>query len=151
VVGTVPRRSLVLISGLSGLTLTVAAVTGLDRKPLVLLITGSFAAVYVFGTASAVRLLPRGSWVQRFAMVALVVVAALLLMTRWYMVWPMLVGGGALLYLRLRRPRGGGTDGWRQTRATDDHRLLHALVSHSDPDHVTKSTMRARAGHEVWG
>jgi amino acid efflux transporter len=41
--------------------LLVAAVSEMDLKSSVLLATGSFTLVYVIGTASAIRLLPRGS------------------------------------------------------------------------------------------
>ena len=35
-----------------------------------LLVTGAFTLVYVVGTAAAMRLLPRGTWVHRGAVVA---------------------------------------------------------------------------------
>jgi amino acid efflux transporter len=35
---------------------------------------------------------------------AFVLVLTLLLMTGWYLFWPVAVGGCALVYLRLRRP-----------------------------------------------
>lgn len=100
--GDVPRRSLALVSGLSALALAATAVTGVGPKPLVLLTTGSFAAVYALGTAAALRLLPPRSRARLAALCALVAVAALLLMTGWYLLWPVVVTGGALLYLRLR-------------------------------------------------
>jgi amino acid efflux transporter len=74
--GEVPRRSLVVISGLSGLALVITAVARLGPRPAVLLTTGSFVLVYVLGTAAAVRLLPRRSWSRRAAMVALASVSA---------------------------------------------------------------------------
>jgi amino acid efflux transporter len=101
--GTVPRRSLATVAGLSGLALVVATATGVGPKPLVLLTTGSFVTVYALGTAAALRLLRRGSWAHRAALFALVAVALLLVMTGWYLVWPLVVTAGALLYLRLRR------------------------------------------------
>ncbi len=101
--GTVPRRSLAVVSGLSGLTLGVATVCAVGPKPLVLLTTGSFVTVYALGTAAALRLLPRGGWAHRAALVALVAVGLLLVMTGWYLLWPLVVTAGALLYLRLRR------------------------------------------------
>jgi len=100
--GEVPRRSLAVVSGLSGLMLAAVAVGGVGPKPLVLLTTGSFATVYALGTAAALRLLPSGGWARRSALVALVAVAALLAMTGWYLLWPLCVTAGALLYLRLR-------------------------------------------------
>ena len=100
--GEVPRRSLALVSGLCGLMLAVVAVAGVGPKPLVLLTTGSFATVYALGTAAALRLLPSGGWARRSALVALIAVAALLAMTGWYLLWPLCVTAGALLYLWLR-------------------------------------------------
>jgi amino acid efflux transporter len=99
--GEVPHRSLAVVSGLSGLALVATTLTGLGPKPLVLLTTGSFVTVYALGTAAALRLLPRGSWSHRSALVALVAVAGLLITTGWYLLWPLIVTTGALLYLRL--------------------------------------------------
>jgi amino acid efflux transporter len=45
---------------------------------LVLVTSGAFVIVYVLGTAAAVRLLPRGSWARRGAVVALLASLALL-------------------------------------------------------------------------
>jgi amino acid efflux transporter len=101
--GEVPRRSLAVVSGLSGLALATVAVAGIGPKPLVLLTTGSFVTVYALGTAAALRLLPRGSRAHRSALLALVAVAALLIMTGWYLLWPLVITAGALLYLRLHR------------------------------------------------
>lgn len=100
-----PRRSLAVVSGLSGLALAAVAVTGVGPRPLVLLTTGSFVTVYALGTAAAVRLLPRGSRAHTAALRALIAVAALLIMTGWYLLWPLIITAAALLYRRLRRPR----------------------------------------------
>ncbi|MGV4988764.1 APC family permease [Streptomyces sp. NRAIS4] len=102
-VGEVPRRSLAVVSGLSGLALAATAVVDVGPQPLVLLTTGSFVSVYALGTAAALRLLPRGSLPHRCALLALVAVAALLVMTGWYLLWPLVVTAGALCYLRRRR------------------------------------------------
>jgi amino acid efflux transporter len=102
--GEVPRRSLAVTSGLSGLALAAVAVTGVGPRPLVLLTTGSFVTVYALGTAAALRLLPRGSRAHTAALLALIAVAALLIMTGWYLLWPLIVAAGALLYRRLRQP-----------------------------------------------
>jgi hypothetical protein len=106
--GEVPRRSLLLVAGLAGVGLAAVALTGVGPEPLVLLTTGSFVAVYAFGTAAAVRLLPRRSLVRSLAAVALLAVAGLLLASGWYLLWPLAVTGGALLYLRYRGPRRTG-------------------------------------------
>ncbi|RKR91245.1 amino acid exporter (AAE family) [Micromonospora pisi] len=100
--GEVPRRSLLLVSTLAGLAMAVAVAAGIGPKPLVLLTTGCFVLVYALGTAAALRLLPRGSRAHRYALCALVAVTALLVMTGWYLLWPLVLATGALLYLRLR-------------------------------------------------
>ncbi|MET8807607.1 amino acid permease [Streptomyces sp. NPDC004546] len=101
--GEVPRRSLAVVTGLSGLALAATAVADVGPQPLVLLTTGSFVTVYTLGTAAAVRLLPRGGLPRRCALLALAAVAALLVMTGWYLLWPLVITAGALCYLRRRR------------------------------------------------
>jgi amino acid efflux transporter len=101
--GEVPRRSLFLVSGLSAVALAVAGVTGVGARPLVLLTTGSFVLVYALGAAAALRLLPRGSWSRRAAVVSLGVAALLFAATGWYVVWTVVVAAAALLYQRSRR------------------------------------------------
>ncbi|MGW4462024.1 APC family permease [Micromonospora sp. NPDC004704] len=100
--GEVPRRSLLVVSVLAGAAMAVAVAAGIGPKPLVLLTTGCFVLVYALGTAAALRLLPRGTRAHRSALFALVAVTALLVMTGWYLLWPLLLAAGALLYLRLR-------------------------------------------------
>ncbi|MFI9809166.1 APC family permease [Streptomyces sp. NPDC052301] len=105
-VGEVPRRSLAVVSGLSYLALAATTAAAVGPRPLVLLTTGSFVTVYALGTAAALRLLPRGALPHRSALVALVAVAVLLVMTGWYLLWPLMVTAGALGYLRWRRAAG---------------------------------------------
>lgn len=105
VAGEVPRRSLALVSALSFLALFAVVLTGLGTKPLVLLTTGSFVAVYALGVAAAVKLLPKGTKGRGSALCAIVAVVALLIMAGLYLLWPLAVAGGALLYLRLNRHR----------------------------------------------
>jgi amino acid efflux transporter len=102
--GEVPRRSLAVVSGLAGLALAAVAITGVGPRPLVLLTTGSFVTVYALGTAAALRLLPRGSRAHKAALLALIAVAALLVTTGWYLLWPLIITAAALLYRRLRPP-----------------------------------------------
>ncbi|GAA3840424.1 APC family permease [Streptomyces chiangmaiensis] len=104
--GEVPRRSLAVVSGLSGLALTATTVADVGPQPLVLLTAGSFVTVYALGTAAALRLLPGGSLPRRSALLALVAVAILLVMTGWYLLWPLIVTASALCYLRWRRAAG---------------------------------------------
>jgi Amino acid transporters len=106
VAGEVPRRSLAVNSAMSFAALAIVIVTGLGSRPLVLLTTGSFVAVYAIGVAAAIRLLPRRSLGRAAAITALIAVIALLLMSGVYLVWPLVVTGAALLYLRLSRGRG---------------------------------------------
>ncbi len=102
--GDVPRRSLLVLSGLSAVALTIVATTGASTRVLVLLTTGSFVLVYVLGTAAAVRLLPRRTWARRAAVVALVSVVVLLIVTGAYVLWAVGIGVAALAYDRFRRP-----------------------------------------------
>jgi amino acid efflux transporter len=101
--GEVPRRSLAVVSGLSGLALTVVAAAGVGARPLVLLTTGSFVLVYLLGAAAAVRLLPRGTWSHRASITALSAVLVLLVMTGVYVLWALAVAVAALAYERRRR------------------------------------------------
>ncbi|WP_460347509.1 APC family permease [Actinoallomurus acanthiterrae] len=103
--GEVPRRSLVVVATLYFLALFIVIGTGVGTRPLVLLATGQFTTVYAVGVAAAIRLLPRGGKAHIAALVSLAGVVALLVMAGIYLVWPLLVTGAALLYLRLGRRR----------------------------------------------
>jgi amino acid efflux transporter len=83
--------------------LAVVVAAGIGTRPLVSLTTGLFVAVYLVGVAAAVKLLPRRSAPRAAAVVSLAAVVVLLVMSGLYLVWPVLVAGGALLYLRVRR------------------------------------------------
>ncbi|HEY3734335.1 MAG TPA: amino acid permease [Streptosporangiaceae bacterium] len=107
--GEIPRRSLGVLGTLAMAALLVALGDGSGPQPLVRLTTGLFVAVYAIGVAAAVRLLPRRSKARGAAMVSFAVVVVLLVMTGVYLIWPLLVTGGALLYLRVSgRLRGPG-------------------------------------------
>ncbi len=103
--GEVPRRSLAVVSLLTALSLGAVVVTGAGAEPLVHLTNGSLVAVYVAGSAAAVRLLPRGTHGHRAAVVSLVAVVLLLLASGPYLLWPLAVTAATLLYLRLRGNR----------------------------------------------
>jgi amino acid efflux transporter len=105
VAGQVPRRSLLVQVCGAFVVLAVVVATDSGVKPLVLLTTGLFVAVYAVGVAAAVRLLPRGSLARVAALVALVAVLALLAMSGIYLLWPVVVALAALLYLRQSRRR----------------------------------------------
>jgi amino acid efflux transporter len=107
--GDIPRRSLAVISGFAALAMCAVALTGVGPKPLVLLTTGSFVAVYALGCAAALRLLPRGTAAHRCAQCALVCVVALCAATGWFLLWPLAMAGCALLYLRLNGRRADRT------------------------------------------
>lgn len=87
-----------LLRGLGLLALAGFAVLGLDVEVSVLLTTASFSLVYVVGCAAAVRLLPRGTWAHRAAVIALVAVTGLLVLTGVYVVGALIVAGAALAY-----------------------------------------------------
>jgi hypothetical protein len=76
----------------------------------VLLTTGSFVLVYVLGTAAALRLLPRGTWSRRAAVVALASAIALVFLTGLYMLWAVVVAAAALVYEWRARPAPGPPD-----------------------------------------
>lgn len=109
VAGEVPRRSLALLGVLALVGLLVGMWWQVGLSSLIFLTNGLFVAVYVVGAAAAVRLLPRGSAVRKVALVTLVVVALLLVSSGPYLIWPLMVCGAALLYLRLRRRSGAAT------------------------------------------
>ncbi|GAA2687231.1 amino acid permease [Streptomyces aculeolatus] len=102
--GEVPRRSLAVIAVLGFAALGAVTLTDTGTKPLVLLTTGSFTTVYAVGVAAAFRLLPRGSAGRKAAVPALVAVAALLVASGPYLLWPLSVTVAAWLYTRRRRP-----------------------------------------------
>jgi amino acid efflux transporter len=99
--GEVPRPSLGVLGALSLAALLLDLAVGVGPKPLVLLTTGLFVTVYAVGVAAAIRLLPRRSRARAAALLAFAVVAVLVVLSGPYLVWPLLVTGGALLYLRL--------------------------------------------------
>jgi amino acid efflux transporter len=105
VAGEVPRRSLLLLTVLAGLSLGAVTVLDVGPVPLVMLTTGSFAAVYAVGVAAAFRLLPRGSAGRWAAAAALAAVVALLLMSGRYLLWPLVPAAASLAYGSWRRRR----------------------------------------------
>ncbi|SCG76449.1 APC family permease [Micromonospora coxensis] len=108
VAGDVPRRSLTVNAGLSFLALLAVLLAAVGPRPLVLLTTGSFVTVYAVGVAAALRLLPRRSRTWYAAVATVGAVLFLLVMTGVYLVWPLVVTGAALLYLRLSGHRTSG-------------------------------------------
>ncbi|HYF72953.1 MAG TPA: amino acid permease [Nocardioides sp.] len=112
--GEIPRRSLTVVTvGALG-TLVVVAVTGVPLERTMLLVTGAFSLVYVVGTAAALRLLPRGSWVWRGAAVSLASTLGLLGLTGRYLLPQLVVGLAAVGWMtwtrRVRRAAPGAPD-----------------------------------------
>lgn len=105
--GEVPRRSVLVVTASSLVSLAVAVVLDLGLAPLMLLATGCFTLVYVLGTAAALRLLPRGSGVWWTALVANASVCALLVLNGVHALWALGVAALALLYRSgaARQPR----------------------------------------------
>jgi amino acid efflux transporter len=109
--GEVPRRSLAVIAGGALATLLVVAVTGVPVERTMLLVTGAFTLVYVVGTAAAIRLLPRGTWVWRGAIVAFASTLVLLGLTGRYLVPQLVLAIGAIAWtMRTRAVAPAGAD-----------------------------------------
>ncbi len=101
--GQVPRRSLAVVTAASFATLVAVAISGVAVERTMLLVTGAFAIVYVVGTAAALRLLPRGTWVHRGAVVAFASSLALLGLTARYLVPQLVVAIAAIVWLSRAR------------------------------------------------
>jgi amino acid efflux transporter len=96
--GEVPRRSLAVVTAGSLLTLLGVALTGVAIERTMLLVTGAFALVYVVGTAAALRLLPRRTWVHRGAVVAFASAVLLLGLVGQHLLPQLVVGVAAVLW-----------------------------------------------------
>jgi amino acid efflux transporter len=100
--GEVPRRSLTVVA-LGGLTsLAVITIGDLSLNAPLLMTTGAFTLVYAVGTAAALKLLPRGTWVRRGAAVGFVATLGLLALTGTHLLGPVLIGAGALVWTAWR-------------------------------------------------
>ena len=97
--GEVPRRSLALLTLGGGLSLLAAAVLDLGLTPLMLLATGCFTLVYVFGTCAALRLLPRWSLGWWTAVVAFVATLGLLVVNGLHTLWALGIVAASLAYV----------------------------------------------------
>ena len=100
--GEVPRRSLAVVTLGSLASLAVITVGGLSLNAPLLMTTGTFTLVYAVGTAAALKLLPRGTWVRRGAAVGFVATLGLLALTGTHLLGPALIGAGALAWTALR-------------------------------------------------
>ncbi|RHW26129.1 amino acid permease [Nocardioides immobilis] len=98
-----PRRALCVVAGL-GLVVTIGeALLGLPTDATLLMTTGTFALVYVVGTAAAVRLLP-GGWPRVAAVVSFVASVGLVVLTGLPVLIPLATGLAGLCWT-LRRGR----------------------------------------------
>lgn len=101
--GGIPRRSLLLLAGLTLVVLIATAVAHVSVEALVLMTTGAFVIVYILGTAAALRLLKPGTWGRRAALFALVFDVLLLATTGLYILWALAIAACALGYILLAR------------------------------------------------
>jgi amino acid efflux transporter len=101
--GEIPRRSLVVISGIALGTIATMAVLDLPTDATLLLATGTFSFIYVVGAAAALRLLPRGTASWWCAVASLVAALLLLAMTGTHVVGPALFAAGGLAWTLIRR------------------------------------------------
>lgn len=92
-----PRRALAVVAGL-GLVVTVGgALLGQPTDATLLVTTGTFALVYVVGTAAAVRLLP-GGWPRVAAVVSFVASVGLVVLTGPPVLIPLATGLAGLAW-----------------------------------------------------
>ncbi len=96
--GSIPRRSLLVVTVLSLATLAGIGAAGSKPESTLLLVTGAFTLVYVVGTAAAIRLLPRRTWVLRCAVVSFAATLGLLWMTGVHIFAALGIGAVALLW-----------------------------------------------------
>jgi amino acid efflux transporter len=101
--GEVPRRSLAVIAGLALATVAAMALLDLSTDATLLLATGTFAFVYVVGSAAALRLLPRRTPAWWCAVLSLVSALGLLALTGTHIVGPAVFAAGGLVWTTLRR------------------------------------------------
>lgn len=103
--GTVPRRSLAVVTLQGLLSLGAVAVLGLSTEHLVLLTAASQVAVYGAGLVAALHLLPlrsAGWWAAAVSLPPILVLAAL---SGWYLLAPAALAAAALTHHRLSGTR----------------------------------------------
>ncbi|MFB7630285.1 APC family permease [Streptomyces sp. NPDC056149] len=97
--GGVPRRSLAIVGVISGTVFVYAALTKSDVQPLVLCTTACLGAVYALGSAAGAKLLRDSTrWGTSAAIASLVIIVILLVLTGWYMIWPLILTAAALVW-----------------------------------------------------
>ncbi|WP_073760504.1 APC family permease [Streptomyces sp. CB02923] len=103
--GGLPRRSLSVVAAISGAVFIAAAIAQSDVQPLVLSTTACLGAVYALGSAAGARLLRHSTrWGTAAATVSLAIIVILLVLTGWYMIWPLALTVAALLWCARNRP-----------------------------------------------
>ncbi|MFJ8018049.1 APC family permease [Streptomyces sp. NPDC096339] len=106
--GQVPRRSLTVQAVLTGACTLVAWLLPLAIDPLMRVTSAFLAAVTAAGMAASLRLLRRGTPMWWAALVATVFTVVVMAFSGWLLVLPLLVAGGAMLYMRSGSRRGRG-------------------------------------------
>lgn len=96
--GEVPRRSLLVVTVGSLGTLAAVAIVDVPLEKTMWLVTGAFTIVYLAGTAAAMRLLPRRTWVWRGAVVSFVATFGLLAYTGQYLLPQLVVALAAVAW-----------------------------------------------------
>lgn len=102
--GEVPRRSLAVIVTIALGVTAVLALLDLPTDAVLPLATGTFALLYVAGTAAALRLLPRGTAAWWCAAVSLAAALALLAATGAHVLAPLGLALAGVVWTVLRRP-----------------------------------------------
>lgn len=103
--GSVPRRSLTVVTLQALASLAAVAIFGLATEHLVLLTAASQVAVYGAGLIAALRLLPRGTAGWWAAAVSLPPILVLGVISGWYLLAPAGLAVTALAYRRLNARR----------------------------------------------
>ncbi|PWN02889.1 amino acid permease [Nocardioides silvaticus] len=98
-----PRHALLVVAGLGLAVLVGEALLDQPTDATLLVTTGTFALVYVVGTAAAVRLLP-GGWPRAAAVVSLVASVCLVVLTGLPVLIPIATGIAGLLWTLRRSP-----------------------------------------------
>ena len=98
-----PRHALTVVAGLGLLVTLGEAVLDQPTDATLLVTTGTFALVYVVGTAAAVRLLP-GGWPRVAAVVSFVASVGLVVLTGLPVLLPIVIGLAGLVWTLRRRP-----------------------------------------------
>lgn len=103
--GEIPRRSLLVVTIGTAISFAVAITIGFRVEPLLLAENACLIAIYTMAMAAATRLLPAHTIGWWFAGIALILVTGVLLLTKLYLLTPLVLGSGAIVYLWLHHWR----------------------------------------------